>query len=171
MVKNFKNLSKYNKLLLLILAKSKGEIKGKKKIWKMLYFLDFDMFEYDNRSITDDVYQKYPMGPKPRNIEQQLEELEKKGFIKTEKEKSGAGYNDTCIYKLENKFSKQEIEELELKFDKKERFIIERDLKLYGSKNGSELERISHNEAPYNAVDLYQLMDYELSFYRDTEFV
>ncbi|MEA1937024.1 MAG: Panacea domain-containing protein [Patescibacteria group bacterium] len=171
MIKNFKNLSKYDKLLLLILAKSKGEIKGRKKIWKMLYFLDFDMFEYDNRSITGDVYEKYPMGPKPRNIEQKLLELEKKGFIKTEKEKSGGGYNDTCVYKLKNKSTKQEIEELESMFNKKERFIIKRDLELYGDKNGSELEKISHSEAPYNAVDLYQLMDYELSFYRDTEFV
>lgn len=171
MVKNLKNLSKYDKLLLLILAKSKGEIKGKKKIWKMLYFLDFDMFEYDNRSITDDVYEKYPMGPKPRNIEQRLLELEQRGFIKTEKEKLGEGYNDTCVFKLKNKFTKQEIEEIESIFDKKEKFIIKRDLKLYGSKNGSELEKISHDEAPYNAVGLYQLMDYELSFYRDTEFV
>lgn len=171
MIKNIKNLSKYDKLLLLILAKLNGEIKGKKKIWKMLYFLDFDMFEYDNRSITNDVYEKYPMGPKPRNIERELAELEKKGFIKTEKEKSGKGYNDICVYKLKNKFTKKEIEELELEFDEKEKFIIKRDLKLYGNKNGSELERISHREAPYNAVDLYQLMDYELSFYRDTEFV
>ena len=171
MVKNLKNLSKYDKLLLLILAKSKGEIKGKKKIWKMLYFLDFDMFEYDNRSITNDIYEKYPMGPKPKNIEQKLLELEEGGFIKTEKEKLGENYNDTCVYKLKNDFTKQEIGELESMFDEKEKFIIKRDLKLYGTKNGSELERISHNEAPYNAVDLYQLMDYELSFYRDTEFV
>lgn len=171
MIKNLKNLSKYDKLLLLILAKSRGEIKGKKKIWKMLYFLDFDMFEYDNRSITDDVYEKYPMGPKPRNIERKLLELEQRGFIKTEKEKLREDYNDVCVYKLKNKFTEQEIEELESTFDKKEKFIIKRDLKLYGSKNGSELEKISHSEAPYNAVDLYQLMDYELSFYRDTEFV
>lgn len=171
MIKNFKNLSKYDKLLLLILAKLNGEIKGKKKIWKMLYFLDFDMFEYDNRSITGDMYEKYPMGPKPRDIEQELSGLEEKGFIKTKKEKSGEGYNDTCVYKLKNKFTKQEIEKLESMFDKKERFIIKRDLKLYGNKNGSELEKISHREAPYNAVDPYQLMDYELSFYRDTEFV
>jgi len=171
MVKNIENLSKYDKLLLLILAKSNGEIKGKKKIWKMLYFLDFDMFEYDNHSITDDVYEKYPMGPKPRNIEERLAELEKAGFIESEKEKLREDYNDICVYKLKRKFTKKEIEEIEAEFNEKEKFIIKRDLALYGNKNGKELEMISHSEAPFNAVELYQLMDYELSFYRDTEFV
>jgi len=171
MCKNIKKLSKYDKLLLLLLAKLNGEIKGKKRIWKMLYFLDFDMFEYDNRSITDDVYEKYPMGPKPRNIEQKLLELQKGGFIKTNKAKLGEDYNDMYVYRLKNKFTKEEIKEIESAFDKKEQFIIKRVLRLYGNKNGSELENISHNEAPFNAVKLYQLMDYELSFYRDTEFV
>ena len=171
MVKNLKNLSKYDKLLLLVLAESKGEIRGKKKIWKMLYFLDFDMFEYDNHSITDDVYEKYPMGPKPRNIEQKLIELKENDLIKIETEKLQEGYNDICIYRLKEKLTKQEIEEIKSTFTEKERFIIKRGLKLYGSKNGTELEKMSHDEAPYNAVELYQLMDYELSFYRDTEFV
>ena len=138
----------------------------------MLYFLDFDMFEYSNHSITDDVYVKYPMGPKPRNIDQKLLELEQKGIIEIKKENTSmVEYNDTCVYKLKNKLTDEEIKGLELMFDEKERFIIERDLKLYSGKNGSELERISHGEAPYNAVELYQLMDYELSFYRDSEFV
>ena len=41
-------------------------------------------------------------------------------------------------------------------------------ISIYGNQTGKALEVLSHSEAPYNAVDLYQVIPYEYSFYRDT---
>jgi len=164
-------LSKYEQLLLLILSKLDNKLEGKKKFWEILYFLDFDMFEYSDRPLTGDTYTKWNMGPKPVNLDDKLTTLKTKGVIDIESKNTyGLGYKDTKIYKLKKPLNDKEIKYLESVFDKKEKFIIERDIKLYGNKNGRELELLSQQEAPYNAVELYQVMDYELSYYRDTQF-
>ena len=171
MTKNLAELSKYEQLLLLILGKLDNKLQGKKKFWKLLYFLDFDMFEYSDKPLTGDTYEKLPMGPKPVNLDNKLTSLKTKGFIDIEsKDIYGPGYKDTKIYRLKKALNNEEIKYLESVFDKKEKFIIERDIRLYGNRNGKELELLSHQEAPYNAVELYQIMNYELSYYRDTQF-
>jgi uncharacterized phage-associated protein len=171
MTKKLINLSKYKQLLLLILSKLNNKLEGNKKFWKILYFLDFDMFEYSDKTLTDDTYAKWNMGPKPVNLDVKLIALQKEGFIDIEsKNIYGTGYKDTKIYKLKKPLNDKEIKYLESVFNKKEKFIIERNIKLYGNKNGKELELLSQQEAPYNAVELYQIMDYELSYYRDTQF-
>jgi len=171
MPKNLTKLSKYEQLLLIILSKLDNKLEGKKKFWKLLYFLDFDMFEYDDRPLAGDTYAKCNMGPKPVNLDDKLTALKTKGFIDIKsKNIYGLGYEDTKIYRLKKPLSEEEIKYLESVFDKKEKFIIERDIGLYGNKNGGELELLSQQEAPYNAVELYQIMDYELSYYRDTQF-
>ena len=48
--------------------------------------------------------------------------------------------------------------------------MIERIVKIYGNKTGSELSEITHKEAPWNAVDDFAVIDYELAYYRETNF-
>jgi len=150
MTKNLTELSKYEQLLLLILKKLGNKLEGRKKFWKLLYFLDFDMFEYSDRPLAGDTYAKWDMGPRPVNLDDKLTALKTKGFMNIKsRDIYGPGYKDTKIYRLKKILNNEEIKYLESVFDKKEKFIIERDIKLYGNKNGRE---------------------YELSYYRGTQF-
>ena len=100
MAKDLTELSKYEQLLLLILAKLNNKLKGKKKFWKLLYFFDFDMFEYSDRPFTGDTYEKWDMGPKPLNLDNKLTALKTNGFIDIEQKNIfGSGYKDIFIYK------------------------------------------------------------------------
>ena len=47
---------KYQNAVLYLCRKLKGEVRGKKKLAKLLYFADFDLYEKSQKSITGDVY-------------------------------------------------------------------------------------------------------------------
>jgi uncharacterized phage-associated protein len=50
---------------------------GKTKLFKLLYFLDFQHFEQTGRSVTGLVYQAWPKGPVPDELFHELESPEK----------------------------------------------------------------------------------------------
>ena len=54
---------KYQQVILYLCKKLGGEIQGKKKLAKLLYFADFDFFEKNQKPITGDTYKALPMGP------------------------------------------------------------------------------------------------------------
>lgn len=56
---------KYQNAVLYLCQQLKGEIHGKKKLAKLLYFVDFDFYERYEKSITGDTYKALPMGPVP----------------------------------------------------------------------------------------------------------
>jgi len=58
---------KYKDVILYLGEQLGGEIKGKKKLAKLLYFVDFDFYEKFQKSLTGDVYKALPMGAFPRN--------------------------------------------------------------------------------------------------------
>ena len=49
----------------------------------------------------------------------------------------------------------------------KEKQVLRKVYSDYGGLNGSILEKITHSEAPYNAVTQGEYIPYELSFYRE----
>lgn len=154
------NERKYKNALLYLANKiEKGTIRGKKKIYKLFYFLDFDFFEHFERPITGDVYHKLPMGPAPYYLDAIATEMQEEGSLKIGTYKVGRGYHDTFIYKALKKpdisvFSKEEIK------------TLDKIVRLYGDKNGLELEALTHKEAPYVATEEGEEIPYELSFYR-----
>jgi len=151
---------KYKKVILYIEEKISGEIKGKKKLAKLLYFVDFDFFEKFEKSLTGDVYKALPMGLFPVTMEKVLTDMvkEKKITIKFEKER--ADYNPTEIYRAEKK--------MEGSFSKEEQQILDRVILKYGHLSGKQLEDLSHAEAPYIGTAPNQEIAYELAFYRGT---
>jgi uncharacterized phage-associated protein len=46
--------------------------------------------------------------------------------------------------------------------------MLNRVIRKYGALTGKDLQDLSHAQAPYNAVDLNEVIPYEFSFYRDT---
>lgn len=154
---------KYKEIILYLAEKLGGEIKGKKKLAKLLYFVDFDFFESakgGQKSMTGDIYKALPMGPFPVTMEKILGDMvnEKKITIKLERER--IDYNPTEIYK-----AKEKPEEV---FSKDEQEVLDRVILKYGHLSGKQLEDLTHAEAPYIGTAPNQEITYELAFYRGT---
>lgn len=154
---------KYQNAILYLCQKLNGEIRGKKKLAKLLYFADFDLYEKSQKSITGDVYCALPMGPVPSALEEITAEMTKRKMIGVEPVGEREGYNPTEVYKG--------INEPDLTvFDAEERKMLDRVAVKYGHLNGKQLEELSHAEAPYIGTELRQNIPYELAFYRGTDF-
>lgn len=151
---------KYKAAFLYMLNKL-GKIMGKKKAYKLFYFLDFDYFEAYEKPFTGETYVALPMGPAPRYFDAITEELKKENKIKIEKIKTMPQHeNDTIIYTPKTK--------VDYKFSTEEKTMLDRIIKVYGGLTGKDLEDLSHNQAPYAAVGNNDVIPYEFSFYRDT---
>lgn len=151
---------KYKNIILYLAENLGGEIKGKKKLAKLLYFVDFDYFEQFQKSLTGDVYKALPMGPFPITVEKVLAEMVKDKMITIKFEKERADYNPTEIYKARKK--------MEGVFSKEEHRILDRVILKYGHLSGKQLEDLTHAEAPYIGTAPNQEIAYELAFYRGT---
>lgn len=154
------NEKKYKEVILYLAEKLGGEIKGKKKLAKLLYFVDFDFYELRQKSLTGDIYKALPMGPFPITMEKIITDMvnEKKITIRFEKER--ADYNPTEIYRVKKK--------MEGNFSKEEQQILDRVVLKYGHLSGKQLEDLTHAEAPYIGTAPNQEIAYELAFYRGT---
>lgn len=150
------------KAAFLYIANSLGQIEGMKKAYKLFYYLDFYFYEAYEKPFTGDVYKALEMGPVPIYFSGIVEELVDEGKVKiTKVRRSPAHDYDTVIYKP--------LAETDYKFTSEEKKMLDRIIKLYGNQTGTNLEKLSHAEAPYNAVDTYQIIPYEYSIYRDTQ--
>jgi len=152
---------KYQEIILYLAERLGGEIKGKKKLAKLLYFVDFDFFEKFQKSLTGDVYKALPMGPFPIMMEKVLADMANKGKIDIKLAKVRADYNPTEIYRVKEK--------LEGNFSKEEQRILNRVVVKYGNLTGKQLEDLTHAEAPYIGTEPNQEIAYELAFYRGTD--
>ncbi|CAN5688781.1 hypothetical protein BH23PAT2_BH23PAT2_08600 [soil metagenome] len=156
---------KYENAILYLCKRQGGALYGKKKLAKLLYYLDFDRYEYkeSTKSLTGDTYKHLPLGPVPDHYMQVVAKLEKTGAIQSDRIEGSNGYEATEVFKS--------VQEPDMSvFDKDELYIIDRVSTLYGGLNGTQLEKLSHAEAPYLATELYEPIDYQLAFYRGTEF-
>lgn len=154
---------KYQNAVLYLCRKLKGEVRGKKKLAKLLYFADFDLYEKIQKSITGDVYNALPMGPVPSALEEITQEMMKGKMLDITQVEGCEGYNPTEVYKC--------LTEPDLSvFNDEEKKMLDRIVVKYGHLNGKQLEELSHAEAPYVGTELRKEIPYELAFYRGTDF-
>jgi len=154
---------KYQNAVLYLCRKLKGEVRGKKKLAKLLYFADFDLYEKSQKSITGDIYRALPMGPVPSALEEITTEMKKKNMLSIEQVKERKDYNATEVYKC---IIKPNLSV----FDDEEKKMLDRIVVKYGYLNGKQLEELFHAEAPYIGTELKKEIPYELAFYRGTDF-
>src|SRR5262249_15510228 len=109
----------------------------------------------------EETYISYPMGPVPQYFEPLVKEMEREGIIQVQyKKMSPTHENETVIY--------SPVKSIDYSFTQEERKMLDRIIKKYGTLTGKDLQDLSHAQAPYNAVDLNEVIPYEFSFYRDT---
>ena len=157
------NKEKYGEAILYLCSKLGNEIRGKKKLAKLLYFVDFDLFEKTEKSLTGDIYKALPMGPFPETMEAITLELATNKAISIETVEEYAGYTPTEVYKCLRE-PKTSV------FQKGEQKMLDRVITKYGHLNGKQLEDLTHAEAPYVGTEQFKEIPYELAFYRGTDF-
>ncbi|MFA5777276.1 MAG: Panacea domain-containing protein [Parcubacteria group bacterium] len=154
---------KYKQVILYLCSKLGKEIRGKKKLAKLLYFVDFDFFEKNQKYFTGDKYKSLPMGPVPVSLNMITKEMEKEKMIQIKSVNERNGYNPTEVYTC--------LKEPETSiFSDEEKEILSRVIKKYGHLNGKQLEDLTHAEAPYSGTKPGDEIFYELAFYRGTDF-
>jgi uncharacterized phage-associated protein len=154
------DIDKYKAAFIYLLEKI-GKIEGKKKAYKLLYFLDFDYFEAYDKPFIGETYKALPMGPAPSYFDCLALELKREGYIDIEKKKWSEKYeNETVIYKPKR--------EMKYSFTTEEKKMLDRIVDLYGKRTGKQLEDLSHCQAPFKAVKQGDIIPYEFSMYRDT---
>ncbi|MDR0957347.1 MAG: SocA family protein, partial [Candidatus Nomurabacteria bacterium] len=91
---------KYENAILYICSQLGGSLRGKKKLAKLLYYLDFDRYEFNEsmRSVTGDTYVAWKMGPVPEHFKEALSDVVKKGSIEITQEKESDSLLPTEIY-------------------------------------------------------------------------
>jgi uncharacterized phage-associated protein len=154
---------KYQQIILYFCQKLGGEVRGKKKLAKLLYFADFDFFERHQKSLTGDIYKALPMGPVQVTLEGIVSEMVKKRMLAIETIKERNGYAPTEVYRCL-------VDSDESIFSRDEQKMLDRVAVKYGQLNGKQLEELSHAEAPYVGTEPRKEIPYELAFYRGTDF-
>ena len=154
---------KYKQAILYLCSKLGKEVRGKKKLAKLLYFVDFDFFEKNQKYFTGDKYKALPMGPFPVSMETITREMIHEKTLKVESVGERNGYIATEVYTClkDPKISA---------FSKTEKEMLDRVIVKYGHLNGKQLEELTHAEAPYVGTEPKKEIPYELAFYRGTDF-
>jgi uncharacterized phage-associated protein len=142
-----------------------GKIEGKIKLAKLLYYVDFDHFQYKEsmKSITGDTYIAKEMGPVPARLDDVIDYSVRSGKLEIE---------TTQLFGLSNEiniFNAKQLTNLR-PFLLDEQLIIRLDARRLGHYNGAQLTGLSHHEAPFVATPLGSRIDYELAFYREEKF-
>lgn len=159
------NQATYENTILYLCKALGGSISGKKKLAKLLYFIDFDRYEYKEsmESVTGDTYEHWKMGPVPKHYTEITAKLVQEGKLKWKKTEGAAGYSPTEVFTsaADPDMSKLDQDDID---------IINHVVSKYGKLSGKELEILSHKEAPYIATEPNEDIPYDLAFYRETDF-
>lgn len=129
------------------------QFRGKKKLAKLLYLIDFYHYRESGKTISSDSYKALPMGPIPASFYKVLGELEADGYLESEK-----------IILTNKKGDEYTLDNFELKkdypvdLDKAETEFIDEIFEKFKNRNGKYLEDLSHNQAPWNSVTENELI-------------
>jgi uncharacterized phage-associated protein len=156
---------KYENTILYLCDALGGSLQGKKKLAKLLYYADFDRYEYkeSSKSITGDIYKAWKMGPVPEHYAEILDMMQKSGSLSIKEIEVSYNYLPITTYNSKKKPDMSVFDDDDIK-------ILEHVIAKYGRLNGKQLENLTHSEAPYIGTELNDEIAYELAFYRGTDF-
>lgn len=136
---------------------------GKTVLWKLLYFSDFDFYEFTQSHLTGEKYRNIKYGPAPENFDRVL-----KNLIKEKKVKKVPG--EFGPYKQERFIALTEAEPGLSILSGEEIKMVDRVIERYGNLTASDIEKVSHKDIPVEATKKGECIDYDLAFYREAPF-
>ncbi len=156
---------KYENTILYLCDAVGGSLRGKKKLAKLLYYVDFDRYEYNEseKSVTGDVYKAWKMGPVPQHFSKVIDNMEREGLMSIKEQEESPGYLPTSVYTAAKKPDLSVFDDDDLR-------IMQHVINKYGKLTGKQLEDLTHAEAPYIGTRPNDEIVYELAFYRGTDF-
>lgn len=155
------NPEKFKQVLHYIISKTESSLNvGKKVLYKLLYFTDFNYYELKEEKLMGEVYSKLKHGPAPRHFSEIVTELKKAGLI----EERHIQYHN---YK-QIKYNSLQSPDLSL-LNATELRHLDDTLCRYASMNGSQIEALSHKDVTWIASKMNDNLNYELVFYRSPE--
>lgn len=153
------NKLKYKQAILYFANRIPANELGRKKLYKLLYFLDFNYFHEHGRSLTGETYRKLEMGPAPSHFHAIVREMEAEGAAKECTLPTAKGYSD--------RKSIEALKQYDLSvFTAKEKEALKEVVSKYGKLNGNEIGELSHNDPPWLLAKENEPLDYEDTWYR-----
>lgn len=154
------NLAKLQELEHYIIAKCQDKPTfGKTVLFKLLYFSDFNAYKKKYKAITNEQYRKIQNGPAPVHFETTIEKLSNEGKVSTYTKE----YSPAMEQQRFKSLKKPEIKLL----NKEELGEVDRVIKKIGDFNARQMTAISHEDNPWKASNLKEIIDYGLVFYRN----
>jgi transcriptional regulator with XRE-family HTH domain len=155
------NVNKFKQVLLYIISKvgSRPNI-GQTALYKLLYFIDFDFYEKNQKYLIGATYIKNTHGPSPVSFAKISKELEKEGLL-VEVNSKYFGY-DQKKYLITKESNVSELSAIELKH-------VDDELERLASKSAKELSELSHIDTPWKVAKEKQILNYRHVFYRPDE--
>lgn len=134
---------------------------GKTVLYKMLYFIDFDFYELNEKSLTGETYHKIQLGPAPPHFDAAIKKLKEEGKIKEIRSR-------VIDYTL-TKFipTKEPASDL---LSATEIRHIDSVVGILSGMKANQAVAYTHRDMPVKATEEGDVIDYELVFYRDDMF-
>lgn len=156
------NKEKFKKLLHYIISECGSNPNvGKTVIYKLLYFIDFNYFEINEESLTNETYKRLPHGPAPTHFDLAISELEKEGKISVD---------SRLVYADINQFRYTSLKDPEIDFTNDELEVIDAVIEKLSNMNATQISEYSHGDMPWRAAEDYEIMKYSFVFYRDPKY-
>lgn len=155
------NVNKFKQVLLYIISKvgSRPNI-GQTALYKLLYFIDFDFYEKNQKYLMGATYIKNTHGPSPVSFAKISKELAREGLL-VEVSSKYFGY-DQKKYLITTEPDVSLLSAVELKH-------IDDELERLATKSAKELSLLSHIDTPWKVAKDKQVLNYRHVFYRPDE--
>jgi uncharacterized phage-associated protein len=155
-----KTSNKTISLIQVILHRLEGGVADYWKIYKLLYFIDFENFKKTSKSITGNSYYNWEYGPMPYLPKSNYKN---DNFVID-------GVNQDLWHKIDDhtvqiNFLAKQTES----FDNDELLSIDFILDKYSKLSGKELVALTHDDVPYMMTASGEKIEYEYVYWRDSE--
>jgi len=150
------NIEKYINAILFFIENVQNL--GRTKLYKLLYFLDFDHYEKYGESVTGETYQNKELGPVPVHAEEVINKMKEDGILDILPEPVIDFVRHKFVAKVHHDpkvFSVTEIEML--------RQVTEK----WAHHTVNEIVSATHGEAPWIATTRDQIIPYPYAYYRN----
>jgi uncharacterized phage-associated protein len=155
-------IDKFKNILLYILERCGGKPNiGEKVLYKLLYFSDFNFYEIYEEHLTGNQYRKLPYGPVPEKLDNLINQLIEKGQLQRIKT-DYHGYPQIRYIPME----KPDL----TKMSAAEKEVIDQVIDRFSDWSASAISEYSHEDLPWKATEDGEIIDYELTFYRESPF-